>query len=172
MDEKALVTKAVTGDKEAFASLYMLYRDSLYRYAYYRLGNDADAEDAVSACIVQAYESIYSLRAEKAFKAWIFRILYRCCCAAVREQSEAAQREGEEALESLPSPEGDRISPELMDAFDVLSPRDRDIVLLSVIAGYNSREIGSMLDMRPATVRSRLSRGLIRMRTYLMMPEL
>ena len=54
MDEKLLARQASAGDKEAFAALYMRYRDDLYRYAYFRLGNEEDVRDAVSACIVEA----------------------------------------------------------------------------------------------------------------------
>ena len=168
MDERMLISRAVTGDKEAFAALYMQYRDSLYRYAYFRLGNESDAEDAVSACIVAAYENIYALRSENAFKVWIFRILYRCCCALVKEQIKANDREGEEALGSLPAAEdSSALSPELQEAFGVLSDEDKEIVLLSVIAGYNSREVAAVLSLKPSTVRSRLMRGLAKMRAFL-----
>lgn len=166
MDEKMLIGRAVAGDRDAFAALYMLYRDSLYRYAYFRLGNAADAEDAVSACIAAAYENIGSLRSDGAFRAWIFRILYRCCCAAIREQAKAADREGEEALDRMPAPESG-ISPELKEAFAVLSGEDREIVLLAAVAGYSSFEIGSMMSLKPSTVRSRLKRGLAKMRQFL-----
>ena len=166
MDEKALIKWAVGGDKEAFAALYMMYRDDLYRYAYFRLGSAEDAEDAVSACIVEAYESIYLLRYSRAFKAWIFRILYRCCCELVKEQIAVRSREDAEALDTLPAPESG-LSPELKEAFEILSPEDRDIVLLSVIAGYNSKEIARATGLNASTVRSRLSRSLAKMRAFL-----
>ncbi len=44
MNEKQLIHSAGKGDKEAFAKLYGLYKDRLYRYAYYRLGNSCDAK--------------------------------------------------------------------------------------------------------------------------------
>ena len=167
MDEKTLIRQAIGGDKEAFAALYMRYRDALYRYAYFRLGDANDAEDAVSACIISAYEGIGSLRAQGAFKAWIFRILYRCCGTLIASRSVEIHNAGEEVLDSLPAEDSDRLSPELQEAFGVLSDVDRDIVLLSVIAGYNSREIAALLSMKPATVRSRLARSLAKMRTFL-----
>ena len=171
MDEKKLIKWAANGDKEAFAALYMLYRDDLYRYAYFKLGSAEDAEDAVSACIVEAYESIYLLRYARAFKSWIFRILYRCCCDIVKDQIAARDRVDEEVLDTVPAREGGDLSPELKEAFEVLSPEDRDIVLLSVIAGYNSKEIARATGLNPSTVRSRLSRALAKMRTFLSMAE-
>jgi len=171
MDERTLIRRAIEGDKGAFAALYMRYRNALYRYAYFRLGNETDAEDAVSACIASAYEGIGALRSIGAFRAWIFRILYRCCGTLLAARSVALHNEGEEALEHLPDESGDRLSPELTEAFDVLDDVDRDIVLLSVIAGYTSREIAALLSMKPATVRSRLSRSLAKMRTFLAMAD-
>ena len=166
MDEKTLVKSAAAGDKDAFAALYMRYRDDLYRYAYFRLGNADDAHDAVSSCIVAAYEGIYSLRCAAAFKSWIFRILYYACTRLIAEQSEQRSRADIAELDRLPT-EDTSLSPELKEAFSVLSPQDRDIVLLSVIAGYNSKEIASMTGLKANTVRSRLSRALAKMKEFL-----
>ena len=166
MDEKSLVKQAIRGDKDAFAALYARYRDDLYRYALFRLGQPEDAYDAVSACVVTAYESIYQLRAAGAFRSWIFRILYYACGKQIALQQEQRGRADAEELDRLPARE-DRLSPELQEALASLSPEDRDIVLLSVIAGYNSKEIASMTQLKATTVRSRLSRALAKMRAFL-----
>ena len=78
MEEK-LINEAIAGSKEAFCSLYGEYKDRLYRYALYRLGVPADAEDAVSECVLAAWKCIGSLRSAKAFSSWIFWILSYCC---------------------------------------------------------------------------------------------
>lgn len=166
MDEKKLVIRASGGDREAFAALYTRYKDDLYRYAYFKLGHSEDARDAVSACIVAAYEGIYSLRNASAFKMWIFRILYRSCCRLIEEQSDVRHRADTEELKKLPAEE-DTISPELQETFGILNAEDKDIVLFSVIAGYNSSEIAEMTGMKASTVRSRLSRALAKMKQFL-----
>lgn len=166
MDEKILVKQAVTGDKSAFAALYTRYKDELYRYAYFRLGNEEDARDAVSSCIVSAYEGIYALRAEGAFRYWIFRILYYACVKLIEDQSEQAARADISALDRIEAKDSS-LSPEVKEALDSLNPEDKDIVLLSVIAGYNSREISSMTGLKSSTVRSRLSRALAKMKAFL-----
>jgi hypothetical protein len=40
-----LVDRAARRDQAAFAELYDLFLGPIYRYAYYRVGNRADAED-------------------------------------------------------------------------------------------------------------------------------
>ena len=62
MNEKELVKKAKSGDKNAFCTLYAAYKDKLYRYAFYKLGNCEDAQDAVSDCIISAFENIKNIR--------------------------------------------------------------------------------------------------------------
>ena len=167
MDEKMLVQRAVTGDKDAFAGLYTRYKDSLYRYAFFKLGNDSDARDAVSDCIIAAYQGIGKLKNESTFCSWIFKILYRCCCTYVKDQIEQNDRAAEETLARVPVEDNRLLSVEVREALDQLDPADRDIVLLSTVAGYNSREISSVTGIKANTIRSRLSRSLKKMRSFL-----
>ena len=166
MDDKDLIKRARDGDKEAFAKLYIKHKDSLYRYAYFKLRSVDDAGDAVSACIVQAYMGIASLKNEKAFSSWLFRILYRECCAVIKRRADYGTPDELSGNEQV-LPDNTYLAPELCEALDILSSEDREIVLLSAVAGYNSREISKMLNINPATVRSKLSRGLNKMRNFL-----
>lgn len=52
-------------------------------------------------------------------------------------------------------------------AFDELDEEERMIVAFSVFGGYRSEEIAQMLDRNAATVRSRKSRALEKMRSAL-----
>ena len=70
-----LVRLSKLGNAHAFAELYeMIYQD-LYRTALYNLGNVQDAENAVSDTVLDAYAGIGRLRDEGAFRGWIFKIL-------------------------------------------------------------------------------------------------
>lgn len=162
-----VIQMAVNGDKIAFAKLYSRYKDRLYRYAYFKLGNDTDAQDAVADCIVCAYQSIGILKNDKAFDAWIFKILYRSCCAIIKRQIELKNTGNLDDRENLTFEEPGFESVELKDALKELNETDRDIVLLSAVAGFNSREIGRLLGLKPNTVRSRLSRALAKMKAFL-----
>lgn len=86
MNELELTEKAIAGDRDAFCDLYDLYRVRLYRYAYYRLRDRDDAEDAVSSCILSAWEQIRKLKVPAAFPAWIFRILRGSCVKLIKTQ--------------------------------------------------------------------------------------
>ena len=167
MDEK-LISEAIAGSKEAFCALYGQYKDRLYRYALYRLGDPTEAEDAVSDCVLAAWKSIGSLRSEKAFGTWIFRILSNCCASRIREMIgtrgnlERIYQEGADRV-SAPS----SLSVELGEALAQLREEERDIVLLSVIGGLNSSEISSLTGLAAGSVRSKLSRSLAKRREFL-----
>ena len=169
MDEK-LIREASAGSREAFVTLYGQYKDKLYRYALYRLGDPADAEDAVSECVLAAWKSIGQLRSSKAFGSWIFRILSNCCAArlreviAARDNLERVYMEGPLSQSGSSSPS---VTTELAEALAQLSDEEREIVLLSVVAGFSSSEISGQLGIPAATVRSKLSRSLAKMREFL-----
>lgn len=157
-----IINRARAGDKQAFAQLYTQQKDKLFRYAFFKLGNAQDAQDAVSGCIAEAYAGITQLKSEKAFFAWIFKILYRQCCALIRERAQLVPEKEELAVSGY-----SYLAVELKEALAILSPEDRDIVLLSAVAGYKTREIADMLHLNHATVRSKLSRALAKMKTFL-----
>ena len=167
MDEK-LINEAIAGSKEAFCSLYGQYKDRLYRYALYRLGDPTEAEDAVSECVLAAWQSIGSLRSAKAFGSWIFRILSNCCASRIKEM--IGTREN---LERIYDAGSGSVSPspslpvELAEALSQLNEEERDIVLLSAIGGFNSAEIASLTGLSPGGVRSKLSRSMAKMREFL-----
>ena len=169
MNEKQLVSKAKTGDKESFCQLYGLYKDRLYRYAYYRLGNTADAEDAVSDTIVSAYEQISSLKKSGAFCSWIFKILYANCSKYIKLQIQLKEAVNIEDLENSVcfSQSMSNENSELKQALDILSNEEKELVLLSVAAGLNSSEIAGLTGLKAGSVRSKLSRSLAKMRGFL-----
>ena len=167
MDEK-LINEAIAGSKEAFCSLYGKYKDKLYRYALYRLNDPTEAEDAVSECVLAAWQSIGSLRSEKAFGSWIFRILSNCCASrikemiGVRENLERIYNSGAVRV-SVPA----SLSIELSEALSQLREEERNIVLLSIIGGLSSTETATLTGLAPGSVRSKLSRSLAKMREFL-----
>jgi len=169
MTEKELADKAKAGDKDAFCALYGIYKNKLYRYAFYRLGNVQDAQDAVSECVVSAYEQIRNLKKSEAFSSWIFRILYCTCSSFIKQQINQRETENIEDYGNLSlfSITLNTEKTELQEALEILSESEKEIVLLSVIAGWKSREIATVTGMTSGSVRSKLSRSLVKMKNFL-----
>lgn len=152
-----LAERARSGDPEAFASLYEIVYKDLYRYALYMLGQKEDAEDVVSETVMAAYAQIGQLKSAGAFRAWIFRILSNKC----RKQRAAYLEKVSELDEQMPDRAGDFTEESLLKAaMASLSEEEREIICLHIFGGYKSHEIGLILQMNPATVRSREHRAL------------
>ncbi len=163
-----LVTRAKEGNADAFGELYELYYKEMYYYACCVTGSEILAQDAVSDAVLSAFRQIKSLKNEKAFKSWIFKIL---CAACKRYYTENQKKktlvylDDEESNYSEPaSLENIEISVELRRTLDALSNEEKEIVLLSVLGNYKSHEIAEMLDCPSSTVRSKLKRALKKLR--------
>ena len=110
-----------------------------------------------------AYEKISSLKKEESFRSWIFTILSNHCKNQFRKRAQTHELD-----ETYPSKESDyAVSQDVKSAFWKLDDEERLIVSFSVFGGYQSDEIGQMLDMNPVTVRSRKKRALEKMRVVL-----
>ena len=160
MDQKLdLVKSAQNGDAHAFAQLYEdIYKD-LYRFALYTLRNPADAEDAVSETVVDAFVSIGTLRNPEAFRGWMFRILSNKCKNRMKEYARKTvdiDEVGEEMSYEEEIPE----SLFVRRAFMELDGLERMIVSMRVFGGYTSKEVSRILSMNANTVRTKESRAL------------
>ncbi|MEK7086139.1 MAG: sigma-70 family RNA polymerase sigma factor [Patescibacteria group bacterium] len=79
-NQEAMIEKLVVlskrGNQDAFAKLYDIFVDPIYRYVYYRV-NAGDAEDIVETVFLKVWENIRQYKQQKrSFSAWIFRIAH------------------------------------------------------------------------------------------------
>lgn len=113
--------------------------------------------------VIAAYENIHKLKKEESFRSWIFTILANQCRRKLK-----TVRRMEELPENVAAEEQDHAGNcDVRAAFMKLEEEDRVIVACSVLEGYASAEIGRMMGMNPATVRSRKARALERLRQIL-----
>ena len=70
-----LVCQAQDGSAEAFGELYRIYRDTVFRYVYYRVPSHALAEDLTSEAFVRALRRITQFSWQgRDFGAWLVTI--------------------------------------------------------------------------------------------------
>ena len=121
-------------------------------------------------CALSAFIQIGSLKKAEAFSAWIFRILYCACNAKIKQKMLVRKNSNIDDLQDKlfdDSAEKAVLKTELQNALDMLKDDEKEIVLLSVVAGFSSKEIGKIVDMTSGAVRSKLSRSLKKMRSFL-----
>lgn len=161
--ELKLIHKAKRGDIKAFSELYAQLYQELYKFALYTMKHRQDAEDVVSETVIAAYENIKKLKKEESFRSWIFTILMNQCKKHFKQNSETEELKDEITAEEVSQEENH----DLLQAFQTLDGEERMILSCSILEGYSSEEIGYMLAMNPATVRSKKSRALEKLRKNL-----
>lgn len=145
---------AVMSD-EAFEKQIRKYMPNLYRLAYGILHNRADAEDAVSESILQAYEKLYTLRRTEKFHAWIMQI------AANEAKKIYAKNKRNAPMENI-EPYMLVFQDDYHELWDVVMELDvhyRETILLYFYERLSIPEIAQALAVPQGTVKSRLSRG-------------
>ena len=160
------VSQAVEGDREAFARLYDAYSRPVYLTLVGILRAREDAEDALQAAFLAAWQRLPTLRRHDRFVPWLFRI-------ARNKAKDAARRQRDRLLSD--SPVEDLIDPSLgaaardeMDrALASLKPDSRVLVLLRAVHGWSAEEVAAAVGKSPATVRRRYARALAHLKSRL-----
>lgn len=143
-------------------------RVSLLRIAGGMLRHTQNAEDAVSAAILIAYQRLDTLRDDDSLRPWLSKITVRCCYELERK----ARRE--RPSETLPRPSlfvsdtGDT----LYDMLENMPKAMGRVLLLYYYEGFSVAEIADMLHMSHAAVAMRMSRGRKRLKEMLIKESL
>ena len=153
-------------DKETFCAGIVDCQETMFRAAKAILQNDQDAEDAVQEAICTAFARRDSLREMDKFRPWVLRILTNKCYDACRRRRNTVDLE---AAGEVPAATGldaaERLS--LWQAVMSLSDDLRATGTLFYNDGMSVREIGGILGISEAAVKTRLSRGRARLRQLL-----
>jgi RNA polymerase sigma-70 factor (ECF subfamily) len=85
--ERDLIGAAIRGESGAFAALYDLQLERVYRHVHYRVGNRPDAEDLTQQVFLQAWRAMGRFRHTAApFLAWLFAIAHNVVAAHYRRR--------------------------------------------------------------------------------------
>jgi RNA polymerase sigma-70 factor (ECF subfamily) len=168
-DDGELVRRARSGDRDAYGMLIRRHQQVAFRVAFAVCGDAAEAEDATQEAFVKAYKSLWRFRPGAPWKPWLLRIVAN----EARNRRRSAGRR--DHLATLAAAEAaahadavaDHSAAELRDALDRLDAPHREVVLLRHVLELSERETAAALGCRPGTVKSRLSRGLARLREEL-----
>jgi RNA polymerase sigma-70 factor (ECF subfamily) len=154
-DDLRRVARARAGDPEAFGDLVKLNWERLVRLARSIVG-EAAAEDAVQESLLVAWRKLGKLARDESFRPWVTRIVFRRC---LRLRGRRAPLENPPAREGPGNPETAVWAGELLSH---LARRQRAVMHLTVVEGHTDGEIGGMLGITAASVRSHRRRARAR----------
>src|SRR5690242_19065595 len=105
-DEPELVSLAASGDRAALNAIASRHYLAVWKMARYRLGNRADAEDAVQETFLKAQRSLAAFRGDCPLITWLRTICWNQCTDLLRRREQRTATSVDAVLERSPS--GDR----------------------------------------------------------------
>lgn len=134
------------------------------------MGNVADAEDVVQEAYVKAYRSLVAGQFDRRSKleTWLYRIVVNATLDAKRARARRpTEREelGEAGWDGAASAEARVALKELADFIDALPPDQQAALVLKVVEGRSSAEIGEILGCSEGAVEQKLVRARTALRT-------
>lgn len=176
VEETRLVDAAQRGDERAYEELVRMYTDLAFRTAYLFTGSASDAEEAAQDGFVKAWRALGRFRRGAPFRPWLLQIVAN----EARNRRRSAGRRTRLALraadetrsgDAAPSPEASVLADEqrsaLLAAVEALPDDARDTVVCRYFLDLSEEETAAVLGVPHGTVKSRVSRALVRLRgTY------
>ena len=124
------------------------------------------ADDLAQISFLKAYEQRGTLRDAKAAKSWLFQIAYRCFLDHYRKEARRRDLAGGHVEDEAPeAPEGLKIDIEA--AMNSLPTECRAVVILCLAHGMSHSEAAAATDLPLGTVKSHVSRGKDKLKTFL-----
>jgi RNA polymerase sigma factor (sigma-70 family) len=173
LDDAELVERAQRGDVDSYEQLVQRYQGLAHRVAFLVTRDAAEAEDAAQEAFVKAYYALNRFRTGASFRPWLLKIVTN----EARNRRRSSGRRAGLALraaeerpsgDAAPSPEVVALDSEqrnaLLVALDGLPEMDRLVVMYRYFLDLSEAEMATALGCAKGTVKSRLSRALVRLR--------
>jgi RNA polymerase sigma-70 factor (ECF subfamily) len=187
MTEAATLTRARAGDEGAFRSLVEPYRRELQLHCYRILGSLQDAEDLLQETLLAAWRGLDKFEGRASMRSWLYRIATTRCLNALRDGGRRAPEPRTDLpaptrmieplwlepypdamLEGIadlaPGPDAryetkESVALAFVTGLQDLAPRQRAVLVLRDVLGFQASEVADMLDTSEASVNSAMQRA-------------
>lgn len=166
-EPSALIALAAAGDPVAFASIVSAHHEDMRRVCVVVAGDDGIAEEAVAAAWSIAWRKLGGVRDPARLRPWLVSV-------AVNEARQLLRARKRRALLEVPvihvDDPGGGVDPgatisaiDLRNALTRLDPKDRALLAMRYVAGFDATELAFATGRSPSGTRARLARLLDRL---------
>ncbi len=169
LDEKALIERAISGDADAFGELYSHHLDAIYRYVFFRIGEQQEAEDLTENVFLKAWEALPGYKDYgNPFSSWLYRIAHNIVVDHHRRIKPVLGSSEIDLLDSHQDINADTLGlildaeqiDELGKAIILLTQEQQQVIILRFIEGLSHAEISAIIGKNEGTCRMIQHRGL------------
>ncbi len=170
-----LVTRAKSGEPQAFEELVRRYRNDVFGLSYHFLRNREEAWDVSQEVFIKAYRSLGRFRGDAGIKTWLLRIAANHCKDHFKKRRlptvsmDALPTQDFFAAPSDPSQElaNTELGKAIQTALDGISPKHRMAFVLREYEGMSYKEMAEVMNCSEGTVMSRLHHARKKLQTKL-----
>ena len=173
MEEKALIQKAQSGDKQALAELVKKYEQTIYNFAFKICRDKNYAEHIMQETFYSMVKSLHQFDHNSKLSTWLYRIVANHCLMMARKAKSRSFVSFDDDDENLfeekyaadwnSIPYKDTENKELKRILDIaiqnLSPDYRMVFLLRDVEGLSTEETAQVTELSIPAVKSRLHRA-------------
>lgn len=147
-----------------FEKIYKVNSKYVYNVALGMLRNRDEAEDIMQNVFIKLFENFGSFRGDADIKTYLYRMTVNRTIDYMRSQTLRSNK-----LETIEQPEPKRSDSgvSMLDSLlDKLSPELKTPILLAEIGGFSYKEISEIMNINLGTVKSRINRGIAKLKEY------
>ena len=152
----------------AFDAIYNKYCHKLLQFVFMYLKQEEDAEEIVQEVFIKIWQSRVKINAYASFESFLFTIAYNATMSLLRKRmSETKSRKYLKSFQHISSAEQvideiqfKELNQKVQSLLNRLTPRQKEIYLLSREEGLNHEEIAQKLKISESTVNNHLVTAL------------
>lgn len=152
--------------RRRFDRIVTVFHPDMYRYAAWLNRDKAIAEDVVQEALLRAWKSLDALRDDDAAKPWLLTIVRRENARYFeRRRLETVDIDNLTASQAalLAEAPNEQLA-ELREAIFELDDDYREPLVLQVLMGYSTTEIGELMGLKQGAVLTRLHRARLKLK--------
>ncbi len=166
-----LLKRVSSGDKDAYGMLYERYLVPIYRYCYFRVGSELDAEDLTEMIFLKAWENLPKKQVQS-FRAWLYRIAHNQVVDYLRTRKNTTTIDLlETSLDGQNQPEQALLNREdgrlLAQAIQQLDEQDQEVLVCRFVSQLSHAETAAVLGLNESHVRVLQYRALKKLQDLL-----
>jgi RNA polymerase sigma-70 factor, ECF subfamily len=179
-DDRRNIDATLSGQTAAFGELVRRHQDRLFNAVLRVVHRPEDAADVCQEAFVNAYQSLASFKGDAEFFTWLYRIAFNAAISWRRKQRGTVSLTGVNGRTPIPEPADDAVDSRPGESLErredevrleaglrMLSADHRRVLVLKDLQDCKYEEIAEILEVPIGTVRSRLNRARLELRTIL-----
>ena len=157
------------GNAEIYAELYDLFVDKIYRFVFFKVNNQEEAQDLTSDVFLRVWQYIQEKKKVGNFKALLYQVAKNRVIDHYRQKSRSDVLTDEEILKEIEDARGEDFVKEIEIKSEIkslesflkqLKAEYQEVLLLKYVEGYSNSEIAKLLDKSTSNVRVLAHRAL------------